>query len=190
MTLRDKVKAFDEVYASESGLFYCLQGIVQKFEPTIVNLIEGGIDAPDADGFDRHYDPAVKTMIVPFGVKGFCDEFFRYGAVTEFLVLPESLESIGCPDNESIGCVFANCKLPEVIIPEKVKYLGIFCFGRSHIDKLLIREKNSSPYLRQFKDSRIGKVYLPHTFRTDPLDEKYGFYRNFEYHCECDIIEY
>ena len=54
--------------------------------------------------------------------------------------------------------VLSHCELPQVIIPESVKELGIFAFGSSRIDYLRIPLGIKSPYLRQFKDSQIGTL--------------------------------
>ena len=191
MNLMDELKVFDQVLTSESGRFYCKNGIVQRFEPTSFNLIEGGIYAPQDNGNDmKHYELAVKTLIVPNGIKGFCDNFFRDGAVTDIFILPDSLESIGTNDLNSKGCVFAKSFLPEVVIPGNVKILGIYCFGGACIDKLVIRETTESPYLRQFKDARIKELYLPHSVISGNKDGDYDFYRNFSNHCNCRVIEY
>lgn len=182
----------DEYY-SESGKFLCVNGIARSFEPATSNIVEEDIKKVG----DVHY--TVKTLIVPFGVIGFASNFCRGMTVQDIFILPDTLESIG--DDCENGCVFANTNLPEVFIPESVRMIGTFAFGGSKIKKLVIRAKTYSPYLRQFKDSTIGKIYLPsrhinasqngywlegHGYYPD----KYGFYRNFYMHCRCEIVEY
>lgn len=186
----EKMMGYDEVLRSESGRFFCWNGIVEKFIPDSRNVISGGVDAPVGKGYGcEHYDLAVKTLIVPQGVRGFCDGFFHGGAVTDIFILPDTLESIGIDDGDSIGCVFCKCFLPEVFIPESVRYLGTYCFGQAYIKKLVIRECTRSPYLRQFKDSTIKKVYLPQSL-IDGDDEGREYVRNFYVHCECEIVGY
>ena len=70
MDIFEKLIGFDQVLSSESGRFFCLKGIVQKFEPELHNIIKGGINLPKAyvENSTIHYQPAVKTMIVPRGV--------------------------------------------------------------------------------------------------------------------------
>lgn len=140
------------VYESESGRFLCdEQGIVQEFEPAAENII--------AEKQYRH-------LIVPEGVVGFCDNFGFYFTVTERFELPGSLREIG-RDNEAdwtLGRmnVFSRAYLPTVIIPETVESIGVFAFGGSHIETLCLPPRafeKMTPYLRQFKDSRIRKLY-------------------------------
>lgn len=177
---------------SESGVFSCIGGKVHAFTPATHNVIEGGLEAPKAwCDSRRHYENAVRTLIVPSGVRSFSDMFLSDWAVTDLFILPDTLEVIG--DENSMGCVFRNCFLPEVILPESLRFIGKYAFGNSYIKRLVIRERVKSPYLRQFKDSRIEQLYLPkralEKYRTD-AEEGYEFYRNFFIHCQCNIIEY
>ena len=156
-------------------------------------MISGGLDAPDGwSGEIVHYSNAIRTLIVPDGIKGFSDEFLRGWAITDSVVFPESLLYIGTDDG--IGCVFANCYLPEIVLPESLKTIGSFAFGHCYIEKLVVSPAIKSKYSRQFKDSTIKKLYLPKTI----LEERersfnnvdYGYYDNFFSHCHCNIIEY
>jgi hypothetical protein len=166
-------------YYSESGKFLCINGIAHTFEPAISNIVKG-------------YNAVVKTLIVPSGVKGFASNFCRGLIVQDIFILSDTVESIG--DDSENSCVFANTKLPEVAIPETVIMIGDFAFGNSNIKELIINARTSSPYLRQFKGSTIGKVYLPYEhiaqMKNDWIQDKYGFYRNFYMHCRCNIVEY
>lgn len=164
---------------------------MQEFVPEAHNVIPEGISGPNSIDNDRleNYSPAVRTMIVPSGVKGFCDDFFRGGAVTDIFLLPDSLETIGNGEKEPFACecVFADCLLPEVVIPESVRYIGKFCFGASVIEKLVIRAAMDLPYLRQFKDSTIRKLYLPLSLlRKGQENPGFHWYDG----CRCEIIEY
>lgn len=95
------------MYISESGTFHHVGGIVYSFIPNPENTINGGIDAPDGWRHGvRHYDNAIKTLIVPDGVEGFIDYFLRGWAITETVVFPDSLLSIGKENGN--GYVFAN----------------------------------------------------------------------------------
>lgn len=93
--------------------------------------------------------------------------------------LQEGLQSIGNNTHEIVAndahCVFANCMLPAVAIPESVKELGIFAFGDTHIDCLQLPESLHSPYGRQFKDSSIGILRLPKEWKNGVSLDKYGF---------------
>ena len=147
---------------SESGRFYLDEfGMVQRFEPTGGNL------------FDEFYDGLcsrhVDTLIVPCGVKGFCDEFMRYVHVRVKFELPQGLVEIGKAevDNDGnwVGGVFANCTLPSVIIPESVQNIGYFAFGNSRIGTLQLPLIQHCPYARQFKDSHVSVLRLPSVLR-------------------------
>lgn len=176
---------FSEELISESGKFLCSSGIAYSFESYPSNTIEEGVEI---EGTLRE---AVKTLIVPKGVMAFASDFCRNLVVTDLFILPETVTHIG--DNMDGGCVFASTSLPEVFIPESVKMIGTYAFGGSHIEKLVIRAATKSPYLRQFKDSTIDRLYLPKEIleqkNTLSIDD-YGFYRNFYMHCKCNIIEY
>lgn len=171
---------------SESGRFLCDNGIALQFRPFQHNVVQDGVE------LDGVAHKAVKTLIVPSGIKGFATDFCANLAVEDIFFLPDSIECIG-NDSDNGYNVFAGMVLPEVFIPESVKIIGKYAFCRSHIKKLVFREKTQSPYLRQFKDSTIDKVYLPkENIKKSHGDiyDKYGFYRNFYVHCNCEIIEY
>lgn len=182
-----------DTLTSESGTFGCLGGIAHTFTPTAGNIVGGGLRAPAAKaGGDIHYEKAVRTFVVPHGVRGFCDRFMQGWAVTERFVLPETVESIGSMD--AAGNVFAGCYLPEVVLPASLKSLGLYAFSGSYIRRLVVDAANRSPYGRQFKDSAIGQLCLPHRelelYRNGADEAAYGFYRNFFVHCRCTVTEY
>lgn len=177
---------------SPSGLFTHIGGTVVGFTPAADNVIAAGFDAPDGwSDMLRHHDKAIKTLIVPEGVKGFSAEFLENWAVTEQLVFPSTLVSIGTDEAYN---VFARCYLPEITLPPSVKIIGKFAFGHTYIKKLIVASTNTSPYNRQFKDSTIEQLFLPksvlETNRASIGDNEYGFYANFYIHCECNIIAY
>jgi hypothetical protein len=98
---------------------------------------------------------SIHTFVVPKGVKGFVSDFMRNMHVIERFELPDGLLSIG-NNTHDLGdidahCVFADCILPEVVIPDSVKEVGSFAFGHSHIESLQLSESLQSPYSRQFK---------------------------------------
>ncbi|MDE5870783.1 MAG: leucine-rich repeat domain-containing protein [Muribaculaceae bacterium] len=117
------------------------------------------------------------------------DGFFSEGAVTDILILPETVTSIGSYNTPGPFC---GCYLPEVILPESLRFIGKYAFSSSYIEKLVVRASTESPYLRQFKDSTIRKVYLPNGQHSENTEGggKYGFYANFHNHCKCEIINY
>lgn len=184
---------FPDKHISESGIFHHIGGIVYSFTPNPDNIIEGGIDAPDGwcNGV-RHYDNAIKTLIVPEGIKGFIGYFLRGWAITETVDFPDSLLSIGEENGE--GCVFSDCYLPEIVLPGALKCLGVYAFGHSYIRKLTVAPTVKSKYNRQFKDSTIEELYLPKVILEEQSlsinNEDYTFYRNFYMHCHCNIIGY
>lgn len=165
------------VLKSESGSFYVDKtGVMQRFEPAGDNpYIEEETEFNDNYTYTTH--KSIRTMIMPNGVKGFVSDFMRGVRVTERFVLPEGLERIGNNsfdiDTEE-SCVFANCILPSVVIPQSVQEIGNFAFGHSHIESLQLPESLQSPYSRQFKDSYIGTLRLPKEWRDSVVLGEYN----------------
>lgn len=152
------------VLESESGLFFIDEnGIAQRFEPAKDNPFFDE-ETEQNDNYTFKTDKSIRTLIIPKGVKGFVPDFMRGIRVTERFELPEGLKSIG-NNSFDIGkeqhCVFANCILPTVIIPQSVEEIGIFAFGHTRIKSLQLPATLCSPYGRQFKDSCIELLRLP-----------------------------
>ena len=157
------LKTKREIY-SESGTFVIDgNGIVQCFEPAENNpFIEEKTELKD--NYSHYTGRSISTFIVPEGVKGFVSDFMRGVRVTECFELPEGLISIGNHSfdiDTRVSCIFANCNLPSVVIPQSVQEIGIFAFGHSQIKSLQLPPSLHSPYGRQFKDSYIGTLRLP-----------------------------
>ena len=149
---------------SKSGTFFIDgKGIVQRFEPSSNNPFfeeKTEKDANDTFGASK----SIRTFVVPEGVEGFTSDFMRGIRIVERFELPEGLKSIGNNSSDiekGCHCVFANCILPEVVIPQSVQEIGNFAFGHSRIEVLKLPATLRSPYGRQFKDSHIGKLRLP-----------------------------
>ena len=163
------------VFESESGRFYIdKDGIVQRFEPTEDNPF---VD-DDSDYTVTKVHKAIHTLIVPKGVKGFVSDFMRGVRVTERFELPEGLISIGNNSfdiGDGVHCVFADCILPTVIIPQSVKVVGNFAFGHTRIETLQLPASLHSPYGRQFKDSHIETLRLPKAWKNMVSVDKDGF---------------
>ena len=164
MTKFSFFKFIPKYIESSSGRFLVdNNGIALSFEPSKDN--EYIIEETELNTYNQHHpNKSIKTLIVPKGVKGFASEFMRGVRVIEKFELPDGLLSIG--DNSfdfehSQHCVFANCILPSVTIPNSVKEIGVFAFGYSHIEALQLPSSLRSPYGRQFKDSYIGTLVLP-----------------------------
>ena len=164
MALFSILKSVPQCIESQSGKFFVdKEGIALSFEPSKDNelIIE---DTEFQKNYFYHTNKTLRTFIVPEGVKGFVSDFLRDVRVIEKFEFPDGLLSIG---NMSSGlahkqhCVFANCILPSVSIPESVKEIGNFAFGHSLIDTLQFPPSLRSPYGRQFKDSHIGTLILP-----------------------------
>lgn len=150
---------------SESGTFFVDDhGNVQRFEPSEDNPIMDEV-TDYVNNYIHRTEKTIRTLIVPEVVKGFVSAFMRGVRVIERFELPEGLLSIGNNSfdfEEGVNCVFANCILPTVVIPENVRVIGSYAFGSSHIDVLQLPASLRSPYGRQFKDSSIGTLRLPH----------------------------
>ena len=156
------------VLKSESGSFFVdKNGIVQRFEPAGGNpYFEKEAELNDNYTYNTH--KSIRTMVIPYGVKGFTSDFMRGVRVTERFELPEGMISIGNNSfdiNIEEHCVFANCILPSIVIPPSVKEIGNFAFGHSHIEVLQLPASLHSPYGRQFKDSYIGTLRLPNEWK-------------------------
>ena len=164
MTKFSFLKPFTKYIESSSGRFLVdNNGIALSFEPSEDN--EYIIEETELNAYNQHHpNKSIKTLIVPKGVKGFASEFMREVRVIEKFELPDGLLSIGNNSfdfEHSQHCVFANCILPSVTIPDSVKEIGNFAFGHSHIEALQLPSSLRSPYGRQFKDSYIGTLVLP-----------------------------
>lgn len=125
---------------------------------------ESGIFGIDDEGTLRWFDAEptteeriLKKLIIPEGVVTIPDDSFRRYTVLEKLRFPGSLRVLGTND----GCAFANCRLPDVVLPESLESLGTFVFGNSTMRSLHIPKGLRSRYFRQFKGSHIETLYLP-----------------------------
>ena len=164
MTKFSFLKPFTKYIESSSGRFLVdNNGIALSFEPSEDN--EYIIEETELNAYNQHHpNKSIKTLIVPKGVKGFASEFMREVRVIEKFELPDGLLSIGNNSfdfEHSQHCVFANCILPSVTIPNSVKEIGVFAFGYSHFEALQLPSSLRSPYGRQFKGSHIGTLVLP-----------------------------
>jgi len=149
---------------SESGTFYVDdKGIVQRFIPADDNpFVDEEIEVTSNYTYKTY--KSIRTFIVSQGVKGFVSAFMRSTRVLERFELPDGLLSLGNNSfdfNTACNGVFADCILPTVVIPESVKEIGDFAFGKSHIDCLQLPKTLHSPIGRQFCDSFIGTLRLP-----------------------------
>lgn len=157
-------KDYEEVLNSGSGSFYVNEdGVAQRFEPAADNpFIEDETEMNDNYNYSTHR--TIRTFIVPKGVKEFTSGFMSGTRVLERFELPDGLLRLG---NNSFdhaskcNCIFDNCVLPSVVIPDSVVEIGLYAFGHTHIDCLQLPESLHSPYGRQFKDSYIGTLKLP-----------------------------
>ena len=164
MTKLSFFKFIPKYIESSSGRFLVDDnGIALSFEPSEDN--EYIVEKTELNAYNQHHpNKSIRTLIVPKGVKGFASEFMRGIRVIEKFELPDGLLSIGNNSfdfEHSQHCVFANCILPSVTIPNSVKEIGNFAFGHSRIEALQLPSSLRSPYGRQFKDSYIGTLVLP-----------------------------
>ena len=145
-----------KTYQNVSGSFTCDQeGSLLSFEPTPENRLSEPIVREVYSCGPSYYKMAVRSLIIPEGVVAIEGDFFRYGYVQEILSFPTTLRRIG--DN----CAFANCSLPDVVIPSGVNMIGSFAFGDSKIKSLCLTRVFECEYLRQFKGAEIDKLILP-----------------------------
>lgn len=159
---------------SESGRFHVdAVGVVRCFEPAednpLVDEVEDlGCSPYLSENNHLREDVCVKwhktihTLIIPQGVTEFCDGFMSGVHVLERFELPKGITRFGF---NGFGCVFAECRIPFVVIPETVQELGCFCFGNSLIHRLRLPLLNRCKYERQFKGSTIEVLELPSVFK-------------------------
>ena len=167
----------EDVLTNESGSFFVdKNGIAMRFEPAGDNpFVEE--EAEFNDNYTYTTYKSIRTLVIPNGVRGFVSDFMRGVRVTERFELPEGLERVGNNSfdiNIEEQCVFANCILPSVVIPQSVKEIGNFAFGHTHIESLQLPETLRSPYGRQFKDSYIGTLRLPNEWKGQMSLDKYN----------------
>ncbi len=150
---------------SESGVFLVDEdGVAREFQPAADNLFVNENTDMKIRYSTYSTTRKLRTFVVPEGVKAFVSDFLRNTYVVEKFELPNSLLSIGCYSSSAghyESCVFANCILPKVVIPEGVKMLGDFAFYHSYIDVLQLPTTIRSRYGRQFNDSHINTLILP-----------------------------
>lgn len=178
---------------SESGLFYVdAVGAVWRFESAVDNPFMDTVEDlghsvhllgfhPFFDGFRGKWHKTIRTLIIPQGVTEFCEGFMRGVHVLERFELPKGITRFGF---NGFGCVFAECRIPFVVIPETVQELGCFCFGNSLIHRLRLPLLNRCKYERQFKGSTIEVLELPSVFKgCVRIDE----WNSLEFCRKCDL---
>ena len=164
MTKFSFFKFMPKYIESSSGRFLVdNNGIALSFEPSEDN--EYIIEETELNTYNQHHpNKSIKTLIVPKGVKGFASEFMRGVRVIEKLEFPDGLLSIGNNSfdfEHSQHCVFANCILPSVTIPDSVKEIGVLAFAYTNFETLQFPSAIHSTYGRQFLNSNIGTLMLP-----------------------------
>ncbi len=154
---------------SESGLFLLDgRGFAYSFEPAASNPFVEETGSVNSN-YIIETSASIRTFIVPDGVKGFGNNFMRGSRIIGKIELPNSLVSLGTgfSNDNPCHCVFANCVLPTVKLPNSLHEIGIFAFGHTYIEELYIPKNLRSSYGRQFKDSYIGTLYLPKAWEKD-----------------------
>lgn len=174
---------------SESGVFYLQDGIVTDFRPSGNNpFTEEIFEEPQAN-HGHITKKSIRHLIVPKGVRGFADDFFRGITITERFELPDGLLYLGNSyhDKLSHGCVFAKTTIPAVNIPETVTEIGEFAWGGSQIGILRIPASihSQTQYLRQFKDATIQTLCLPEEWEEHFYLEGTQVREKFSYEGQC-----
>lgn len=187
----DKIENQMMTYSNESGTFICKRKphtneiVLVEFIPNTENLINKN------DTRIR-----IKQLHIPNEIQHFADEIFRWIEVTNEIVLLDGLLSIG-DDTEvgTIGCIFANSILPEVVIPESVRSIGDFAFGKATIKRLELSGGITSRYGRQFKNAHIETLRVPKVDWEDKTswnpfsDNNWGYKRRFFMETQIDNLE-
>lgn len=148
---------------NSSGVFYVDGlGVLQSFCCSPEN---------NADNCSPQDTKKLYTLHIPEGVTVLEEEAFRYYTVLDELTLPDSLRQVH-------GCVLANCRLPDVVIPKTLETLGAFAFGHSSLRSLRLPENAAWEYARQFKESSIGILYISRKYRDEANGSKLRRYLN------------
>lgn len=148
---------------SESGTFYVDKlGVLQNFCCSPEN---------NADNCSPQDTTKLYTLHIPEGVTVLKEEAFRYYTVLYKMTLPDSLRLMGTGH----GCVLADCKLPNVVIPKTLRILGDFAFGHSSLRSLRLPENAAWEYARQFKEGEIGTLYLSQKYRNASSPSKLSY---------------
>ena len=138
---------------NESGTFYVDKlGVLQDYCCSPEN---------NADNCSLKDTTKLYTLHIPEGVTVLKEEAFRNYTVLYKMTLPDSLRLMGTGH----GCVLADCKLPNVVIPKTLRILGDFAFGHSSLRSLRLPENAAWDYARQFKEGEIGTLYLSQKYR-------------------------
>lgn len=136
---------------------------------------ETGTFTIDDNGVLKNYqstqDNQVKENVwrcldIPEGVRVIPGGAFFRCEILERLTFPKSLRVISTGDPVYAG-VFSQSKLLHVELPNTLEELGYYAFASSTMRSVRIPKGPKSEYGRQFKDSRIGTLYLPEEFRND-----------------------
>lgn len=145
------------IFENESGLFLCgNSGNLKRFFPATENLLAKPLMKECFS--NDFFNPCVHSLIIPEGVSSLERDFFSRGVVKDQVLFPNTLVSLGDKWNPS---VFSNSYLPDIVIPENVSFIGEFAFGNSTIKSVRFTNIFECEYLRQFKGTNIGTLYLP-----------------------------
>lgn len=149
-----------KILKSESGMFECDdEGKLIRFYPEPQNLLDETIVRETYTFRKSFFNPCVRSLIIPEGVTAISEGFFINGFVMDTIRFPNTLCSIG---NRADSNVFAEARLPDIIIPDKVNMIGSFAFGNSIIKSIRFSRVFECEYLRQFKGACIETLYLPY----------------------------
>ncbi|MGM9550227.1 MAG: leucine-rich repeat protein [Faecousia sp.] len=138
---------------NESGTFYVDKlGVLQDFCCSPEN---------NADNCSYQDTKKLYTLHIPEGVTVLKEEAFRDYTILYKMTLPSSLRLMGTGH----GCVLADCKLPNVVMPKTLRILGDYAFGHSSLRSLRLPENAAWEYARQFKEGEIGTLYVSQKYR-------------------------
>lgn len=148
---------------NESGIFYVDKlGVLQNFCCSPEN---------NADNCSPQDTKKLYTLHIPEGVTVLKEEAFQNYTVLYKMTLPDSLQLMGTGH----GCVLADCKLPDVVIPKNLQILGTFAFGHSSLRSLRLPENAAWEYARQFKEGTIETLYLSKKYRDESNPSKLSY---------------
>lgn len=134
-----------------SGIFHIADdGTLTKFVP----------HSPAAHGYTT-----LESLTIPQGVTRIGTQALDLLRITGRIRFPESLRAIG---TEIWEAGISWCDLPDVVIPQGVKEMTSFAFGKCYLRSLRLPPGITFIGGRHFKGSHIDTLYLPESCKNDP----------------------
>lgn len=133
-------------------------GIIENQSGTFYITPDGTLTRFIAHNETNPYNRTVAELIIPEGVIRIGTDSLCHLTVTQHIVFPQSLRSIGTELWE--GALY-HCTLPDVFLPETVEKATSYAFGGCEIRSLYLPQRFIFCGGRYLKHTHIGTLYLP-----------------------------